>query len=154
MRSLSHTSTNDPNQTFKSNSDSSESRSPVQQQQQQQQQFLSVQQTNNYTPSSTIQYSHPSIDETDKSSENFESSIEGDYYEENDDNNKRRQKKRGIFPKAATSLMRAWLFQHLNVRFTWDTTSYPTALLLASVPIGRTKEDSGSRNQSEYSASE
>lgn len=56
------------------------------------------------------------MDETDKSSENFESSIEGDYYEENDEHNKRRQKKRGIFPKAATSLMRAWLFQHLNVR--------------------------------------
>ncbi|CAF0998034.1 unnamed protein product [Rotaria sp. Silwood1] len=120
VRSLSQTSTHDPNQTLKSNSDSSESRSPNQQQQQQQQQqqppFLSIQQTNNYMPSSssTIQYSHQSIDETDKSSENFESSIEGDYYEENDDNNKRRQKKRGIFPKAATSLMRAWLFQHLN----------------------------------------
>ena len=26
-----------------------------------------------------------------------------------------RQKKRGIFPKAATNIMRAWLFQHLNV---------------------------------------
>lgn len=115
MRSLSQTSTNDHNQTLKSNSDSSESQSPIQQQQQQ---FLSIQQpaTNNYMPSSTIQYSHQSIDDQDKSSENFESSIEGDYYEENDDNNKRRQKKRGIFPKAATSLMRAWLFQHLNVR--------------------------------------
>jgi hypothetical protein len=117
VRSLSHTSTNDHNQTLKSNSDSSESRSPIQQQQQ----FLSIQQPNNYMPSSTtIQYSHQSIDETDKSSENFESSIEGDYYEENDDNNKRRQKKRGIFPKAATSLMRAWLFQHLNVRYYFD----------------------------------
>jgi len=118
VRSLSQTSTHDHNQTLKSNSDSSESRSPIQQQQQQ---FLSIQQPpNNYMPSSTIQYSHQSIDETDKSSENFESSIEGDYYEENDDNNKRRQKKRGIFPKAATSLMRAWLFQHLNVRFSFD----------------------------------
>ncbi len=116
MRSLSQTSTHDHNQTLKSNSDSSESRSPIQQQQ-----FLSIQQPpNNYMPSSTIQYSHQSIDETDKSSENFESSIEGDYYEENDDNNKRRQKKRGIFPKAATSLMRAWLFQHLNVRCSFD----------------------------------
>ena len=115
MRSLSHTSTNDHNQTFKSNSDTSESRSPIQQPQ-----FLGIQATNNYPPappsSTTVQYAHPSIDETDKSSENFESSIEGDYYEENDDHNKRRQKKRGIFPKAATSLMRAWLFQHLNVR--------------------------------------
>ena len=27
-----------------------------------------------------------------------------------------RQKKRGIFPKVATNIMRAWLFQHLNVR--------------------------------------
>lgn len=29
---------------------------------------------------------------------------------------KRRQKKRGIFPKVATNIMRAWLFQHLTVR--------------------------------------
>jgi hypothetical protein len=43
--------------------------------------------------------------------ENFES----DTYEENDDLPQRRQKKRGIFPKSATSIMRAWLFQHLNV---------------------------------------
>ena len=127
MRPLSQTSTNDHNQTIKSNSDSSDSRSPVPHHHQQQ--FLSsVHPPNNYMTSSSsssstatatptaIQYSHQSIDETDKSSENFESSIEGDYYEENDDNNKRRQKKRGIFPKAATSLMRAWLFQHLNVR--------------------------------------
>lgn len=128
MRSLSHTSTNDHNQTFKSNSDTSESRSPIQQQQQQ---FLGMQATNNYSsappPSSTtttVQYAHPSIDETDKSSENFESSIEGDYYEENDEHNKRRQKKRGIFPKAATSLMRAWLFQHLNVRIHFHILEY------------------------------
>lgn len=114
MRSLSQTSTLEHNQTLKSNSDSSESQSPVQQ-------HLLIQPTNNYIPSSsstttTLQYSHQSVDDIDKTSENFESSIEGDYYEENDDNNKRRQKKRGIFPKAATSLMRAWLFQHLNVK--------------------------------------
>ena len=88
VRSLSRTSTNDLNQTLKSNSDSSESRSP-------RPQFASIQQhTNVYIPPSStnttnIQYSHSSIDETDKSSENFESSIEGDYYEENDDNTKR-----------------------------------------------------------------
>ncbi|KAF6028778.1 hypothetical protein EB796_012918 [Bugula neritina] len=29
-------------------------------------------------------------------------------------NGKPRQKKRGIFPKHATTAMRAWLFQHLN----------------------------------------
>jgi hypothetical protein len=28
----------------------------------------------------------------------------------------RQQKKRGIFPKVATNVMRAWLFQHLTVR--------------------------------------
>ncbi len=47
----------------------------------------------------------------DDMNENYES----DSYEENDDLPQRRQKKRGIFPKSATSLMRAWLFQHLNV---------------------------------------
>ncbi|CAF1265545.1 unnamed protein product [Adineta steineri] len=31
-----------------------------------------------------------------------------------DDNSKKRQKKRGIFPKVATNIMRAWLFQHLT----------------------------------------
>lgn len=29
----------------------------------------------------------------------------------------KRQKKRGIFPKAATNVMRAWLFHHLTVSF-------------------------------------
>jgi hypothetical protein len=41
--------------------------------------------------------------------ENYES----DTYEENE----RRHKKRGIFPKSATSIMRAWLFQHLSVNY-------------------------------------
>lgn len=157
MRSLSHTSTNDHNQTLKSNSDTSESRSPIQQQQQQQS-FLGMQATNNYHPplsssSTTIQYAHPSIDETDKSSENFESSIEGDYYEENDDHNKRRQKKRGIFPKAATSLMRAWLFQHLNVRIDGFHMEFEF-FCLASISIGRTKENLSSRNEFKYFTSE
>jgi len=48
---------------------------------------------------------------TDDINENFES----DTCEENDDLPERRQKKRGIFPKSATSIMRAWLFQHLCV---------------------------------------
>ncbi|KAJ7412805.1 hypothetical protein WISP_94474 [Willisornis vidua] len=30
------------------------------------------------------------------------------------DKDKKRQKKRGIFPKVATNIMRAWLFQHLT----------------------------------------
>ena len=159
---MSQTSTNDLNQTLKSHSESSDSRSPTQQQ------FLGIHGSASYMPSPTtaatiaaaaaapIQYSHQSIDETDKSSENFESSIEGDYYEENDDNNKRRQKKRGIFPKAATSLMRAWLFQHLNVRLirTRDIEHFLSVSLLASLSVRRAKEDSRSRNQSEHSPSE
>lgn len=36
--------------------------------------------------------------------------------DDDDDRNKKRQKKRGIFPKVATNIMRAWLFQHLTVR--------------------------------------
>lgn len=34
--------------------------------------------------------------------------------DDDDDRNKKRQKKRGIFPKVATNIMRAWLFQHLT----------------------------------------
>lgn len=37
------------------------------------------------------------------------------------DKDKKRQKKRGIFPKVATNIMRAWLFQHLTVRHFEDT---------------------------------
>ncbi|VDN17736.1 unnamed protein product [Dibothriocephalus latus] len=33
---------------------------------------------------------------------------------DSDDKSSKRQKKRGIFPKAATNTMRAWLFQHLT----------------------------------------
>ncbi len=39
-----------------------------------------------------------------------------------DDNSKKRQKKRGIFPKVATNIMRAWLFQHLTVSFIFYST--------------------------------
>lgn len=34
---------------------------------------------------------------------------------DSDDKSMKRQKKRGIFPKSATNIMRAWLFQHLSV---------------------------------------
>ncbi|KAG8195211.1 hypothetical protein JTE90_027954 [Oedothorax gibbosus] len=34
--------------------------------------------------------------------------------DEDDEDRKKRQKKRGIFPKVATNIMRAWLFQHLT----------------------------------------
>lgn len=32
------------------------------------------------------------------------------------DKDKLHNKKRGIFPKVATNILRAWLFQHLTVR--------------------------------------
>lgn len=40
-----------------------------------------------------------------------------------DDNAKKRQKKRGIFPKVATNIMRAWLFQHLTVSISFSSLS-------------------------------
>lgn len=43
----------------------------------------------------------------------------GDGTGEDDDDpsgGKKNQKKRGIFPKVATNILRAWLFQHLTVR--------------------------------------
>ena len=43
--------------------------------------------------------------------DSVESSVGG----EEDDNDRRKQKKRGIFPKIATNIMKAWLFQHLTV---------------------------------------
>jgi len=35
--------------------------------------------------------------------------------EDSELNGHKQQKKRGIFPKLATNIMRAWLFQHLTV---------------------------------------
>jgi len=42
---------------------------------------------------------------------------EGTGEEDDDTNGKKNQKKRGIFPKVATNILRAWLFQHLTVSF-------------------------------------
>lgn len=39
---------------------------------------------------------------------------DGTECEDEDNRGRRQQKKRGIFPKAATNIMRNWLFQHLN----------------------------------------
>lgn len=36
--------------------------------------------------------------------------------EEDPDKERKNNKKRGIFPKVATNIMRAWLFQHLSVK--------------------------------------
>jgi hypothetical protein len=40
---------------------------------------------------------------------------EGTGEEDDDAGGKKNQKKRGIFPKVATNILRAWLFQHLTV---------------------------------------
>lgn len=40
---------------------------------------------------------------------------EGTGEDDDDSNGKKNQKKRGIFPKVATNILRAWLFQHLTV---------------------------------------
>uniref|UniRef100_A0A182F7J0 MEIS N-terminal domain-containing protein n=1 Tax=Anopheles albimanus TaxID=7167 RepID=A0A182F7J0_ANOAL len=39
---------------------------------------------------------------------------EGTGEEDDDTSGKKNQKKRGIFPKVATNILRAWLFQHLT----------------------------------------
>ncbi|TDG43991.1 hypothetical protein AWZ03_009583 [Drosophila navojoa] len=39
---------------------------------------------------------------------------EGTGEEDDDASGKKNQKKRGIFPKVATNILRAWLFQHLT----------------------------------------
>ena len=49
--------------------------------------------------------------------DNSVGSGEGTADEDCDERNPKRQKKRGIFPKVATNIMRAWLFQHLTVSY-------------------------------------
>jgi homeobox protein homothorax len=46
---------------------------------------------------------------------------EGTGEEDDDTNGKKNQKKRGIFPKVATNILRAWLFQHLTVSFMFSS---------------------------------
>ncbi|XP_030854524.1 homeobox protein Meis1-like [Strongylocentrotus purpuratus] len=46
--------------------------------------------------------------------ENSLGSGDGTGEDDDDDRLAKRQKKRGIFPKSATNIMRAWLFQHLT----------------------------------------
>lgn len=50
------------------------------------------------------------------------------------DKDKKRQKKRGIFPKVATNIMRAWLFQHLTVSAGPHMFSVRLAFNMASRP--------------------
>ncbi|XP_064603993.1 homeobox protein Meis1-like isoform X2 [Liolophura sinensis] len=77
------------------------------------------------TPIPTSQSNTNSSQNVDNGSEagdgldNSVGSGEGTADEDTDERNPKRQKKRGIFPKVATNIMRAWLFQHL-------THPYPT----------------------------
>ena len=48
--------------------------------------------------------------------------------EDDETNGKKNQKKRGIFPKVATNILRAWLFQHLTV-----SVSYLTLIIVPSI---------------------
>lgn len=41
---------------------------------------------------------------------------EDSVFKEEEEDKQKKQKKRGIFPKMATNIMKAWLFQHLTVR--------------------------------------
>ncbi len=51
--------------------------------------------------------------------------------DDDDPSSKKNSKKRGIFPKVATNILRAWLFQHLTVR-DHQKTLYYTKLVIIS----------------------
>ncbi|CAF1032084.1 unnamed protein product [Adineta steineri] len=57
---------------------------------------------------------HSLHDNNSETGDNFGNSVGSGDDDDLDDNTKKRQKKRGIFPKVATNIMRAWLFQHLT----------------------------------------
>lgn len=60
---------------------------------------------------------------------------EGTGEEDDDTNGKKNQKKRGIFPKVATNILRAWLFQHLTV-----STIYFSSFKTSDNKIGHLKD--------------
>ncbi|XP_075940285.1 homeobox protein Meis2b isoform X5 [Anarhichas minor] len=64
-------------------------------------------------PSSGGHVSH-SGDNTSELGDALDNSLASPGTGDEDDQDKKRQKKRGIFPKVATNIMRAWLFQHLT----------------------------------------
>uniref|UniRef100_A0A3B4ZPW8 Homeobox protein Meis2-like n=1 Tax=Stegastes partitus TaxID=144197 RepID=A0A3B4ZPW8_9TELE len=53
-------------------------------------------------------------DNTSELGDGIDNSLASPGTGDEDDQDKKRQKKRGIFPKVATNIMRAWLFQHLT----------------------------------------
>ncbi|CAF3818936.1 unnamed protein product [Adineta steineri] len=108
---------------------------PQQQQQQQQQQHFhhsihndDTQSTHSSSDTNTPNPNQPTMinmtntnnsyhslhDNNSETGDNFGNSVGSGDDDDLDDNTKKRQKKRGIFPKVATNIMRAWLFQHLT----------------------------------------
>ncbi|CAF1499213.1 unnamed protein product, partial [Adineta steineri] len=107
---------------------------PQQQQQQQQQHFHhsihndDTQSTHSSSDTNTPNPNQPTMinmtntnnsyhslhDNNSETGDNFGNSVGSGDDDDLDDNTKKRQKKRGIFPKVATNIMRAWLFQHLT----------------------------------------
>ncbi|XP_058469507.1 homeobox protein Meis2b isoform X2 [Solea solea] len=53
-------------------------------------------------------------DNTSELGDGLDNSLASPGTGDEDEQDKKRQKKRGIFPKVATNIMRAWLFQHLT----------------------------------------
>ncbi|XP_012137321.1 meis homeobox homothorax isoform X2 [Megachile rotundata] len=68
------------------------------------------------TPGPLSQQAPTSLDSSDPGDASNASigSGEGTGEEDDDSSGKKNQKKRGIFPKVATNILRAWLFQHLT----------------------------------------
>ncbi|XP_029965614.1 homeobox protein Meis1-like [Salarias fasciatus] len=56
----------------------------------------------------------PGGDSTSELGDGLDNNLASPATGDEDDQDKKRQKKRGIFPKVATNIMRAWLFQHLT----------------------------------------
>ncbi|XP_070503889.1 homeobox protein homothorax-like [Chironomus tepperi] len=65
-------------------------------------------------PSRRVLYSSVFLGSPGDASNASVGSGEGTGEEDDDTNGKKNQKKRGIFPKVATNILRAWLFQHLT----------------------------------------
>ena len=52
--------------------------------------------------------------------------------DDDDPTSKKNAKKRGIFPKVATNILRAWLFQHLTVGNNFNVFSFKILICLSS----------------------
>ncbi|KAL7021301.1 hypothetical protein ACKWTF_011830 [Chironomus riparius] len=76
-------------------------------------------------PSRRVLYSSVFLGSPGDASNASVGSGEGTGEEDDDTNGKKNQKKRGIFPKVATNILRAWLFQHLtNLKIAHESKNY------------------------------